>query len=357
MKKVLSIIMALSLMFALSACNIKDVTKMATVGNESVSKGIFNFYLYTEGKSMAVSAAQNAGVVLTEESDQKTWETVKIGEVSAADYAIDYAKQRVKEILVLKAVAVRDGLTLAEEDKAQMTARKNEIIDQFGGRYNYEQAFADGGFTLEDVEEIIELETYAQKAIVKYFGNGVTDGEIKVSDEAIKKVLQDEYIMAKHILISNSIPEVKEGEKAMTAEEADAAAKTKAEDLIKKIDGGANFDSLMKENTEDKNAETGELNGENGYFFTKGQMVLPFETEAFALEVGAVSKAPVKTDYGYHIIKRLESPTEGEEYEAAYNNVKAQKAEELLETEIEKWATELGFKFNEKAISNVKIVK
>jgi len=48
---------------------------------------------------------------------------------------------------------------------------------------------------------------------------------------------------------------------------------------------------------------SGKRGGDLGYF-GRGKMVKPFEVEAFKLSVGQLSE-PIKTEYGYHIIKRL----------------------------------------------------
>ena len=80
----------------------------------------------------------------------------------------------------------------------------------------------------------------------------------------------------------------------------DKTAKDKALELIKKLAGGADFAALAKENSEDPGSKD---NGGDLSFFKKGMMVPEFEKAAFALKTGEYTKEPVRTQFGYHIIK------------------------------------------------------
>ena len=71
--------------------------------------------------------------------------------------------------------------------------------------------------------------------------------------------------------------------------------------LIERINSGEKFGRLAKENSID--AGSAKRDGSLGYF-SRGMMVKPFEEIAFKLEIGQVSE-PVKTQFGYHIIKRF----------------------------------------------------
>jgi hypothetical protein len=70
-------------------------------------------------------------------------------------------------------------------------------------------------------------------------------------------------------------------------------------EIKKQLDAGADFATLAKQYSEDTG--TKDQGGELGWF-GRGQMVKEFEDAAFALQPGQVSD-PVKTQFGYHLIK------------------------------------------------------
>ncbi|HUT05467.1 MAG TPA: peptidylprolyl isomerase [Nitrosopumilaceae archaeon] len=71
--------------------------------------------------------------------------------------------------------------------------------------------------------------------------------------------------------------------------------------ILDRIKKGEKFGKLAKEISIDTGSA--KKDGSLGYF-TKGMMVKPFEETAFKLQIGEVSD-PVKSEFGYHIIKRL----------------------------------------------------
>jgi peptidyl-prolyl cis-trans isomerase D len=102
----------------------------------------------------------------------------------------------------------------------------------------------------------------------------------------IEQYSTPEQIRASHILLK-------------TDGKDDAAVKAKAEDLLKQLKGGADFATLAKKYSED---EASAKNGGDLDYFSRGRMVPEFDQAAFALTPGQLSD-PVKTSFGYHIIK------------------------------------------------------
>jgi peptidyl-prolyl cis-trans isomerase C len=74
-----------------------------------------------------------------------------------------------------------------------------------------------------------------------------------------------------------------------------------AKDILKQLQMGGNFSRMAAEKSL---CPSGKKGGDLGTF-GRGRMVREFETAAFTLQKGQLS-APVKTQFGWHIIKRLE---------------------------------------------------
>lgn len=123
-----------------------------------------------------------------------------------------------------------------------------------------------------------------------------------VNDQDLQKYYDDhrdefrvpDQVKVRHILIKTPLPEPgqKEDEKAV------AAARAKAEDVLKQVKAGGDFAKLAAKYSEDTTAQQG---GELGWI-GRGRTVPEFEKVAFALPKGQTSDL-VKSSYGFHIIQ------------------------------------------------------
>ncbi len=105
------------------------------------------------------------------------------------------------------------------------------------------------------------------------------------------------FVKARHILIETD----------GTGDEAKAAAKSKAQDLIRQLKRGADFAELAAVNSADQsNATNG---GDLGWFGENGSFVQPFKDAAFGHKGTGLIPEPVETSFGYHIIQIDEPKT------------------------------------------------
>ncbi len=115
--------------------------------------------------------------------------------------------------------------------------------------------------------------------LVKYIEKRVTEKALKAKYQMlVDKTKNQNEVHARHILVKTE---------------------KKAEELIKKLKKGADFAKLAKEHSK---GPSGEKGGDLG-FFRKEQMVAPFSKAAFAMKKNEVSKKPVQTQFGWHVIK------------------------------------------------------
>jgi len=141
-----------------------------------------------------------------------------------------------------------------------------------------------------------------------------------------------EQVKVSHILIKTPLP----GADGKVDEKGVAEAEHRAEDLLKQIRGGANFEELAKKYSEDPgSAKQGGSLGLIG----RGQTVPEFEKAAFSLPKGQISDL-VKSSYGFHIIRvddKQEAHTKSlDEVKSEIEPiVKRQKAQQLVQKKAE----------------------
>ncbi len=127
-------------------------------------------------------------------------------------------------------------------------------------------------------------------ALSKYLDERVSDDEKRSYFNANRNAFNDEKVKASHILI---------GTTELKTDAELEKAKQKIDEAKKEIDNGADFAEMAKKYSTCPSAENG---GDIGFFQRKGSIVEEFAEVAFSMPVGEISE-PVKTQFGYHIIK------------------------------------------------------
>lgn len=181
---------------------------------------------------------------------------------------------------ILTQEAEREGISA---DKEQIDFYINNLIARMGAT---EDEFASElemeGFTIEDIKE-----SYRKKIMIAELLDKKISSSITISDKEIK----DYYDKNKE--------EFSAGEGQIRASHILVETEEEANEILEGLDADE-FKEVAFEKSIDLSAKTNK--GELG-FFSKGQMVPEFENAAFSLKVGEIS-APVKSQFGYHIIKR-----------------------------------------------------
>ena len=168
----------------------------------------------------------------------------------------------------------KQNITVTEES---IQEEIDKIASQYGGQEAFEQALSSYGYSLDYIRTNIEKSLEVKKLLEPQIT--ITEDEMKTYFEENKDSFNvEEQVKASHILVDSE---------------------EKAKEVKSKLSAGEDFANLAKEySTDISNKEQGGSLG----FFSKGDMVKEFEDVAFSMEIGKISD-PVKTQFGYHIIK------------------------------------------------------
>lgn len=273
----------------------KNKNAALKVNGLPVSKGVFNYAVNSMAYNTAGYLLQTGFIT---DINQFDWD--KIEEESGLSYkemAKALAVNAVSSMYSVISEGEKHGVVLDEKDKTEakewLETQKANYGDEF------ETVLKSNGYDSE--ESLLEMYT-AQILANKIY----KDMESNMSDyitPQIEAQVSDDKVTVKHILIAFETEE-----DGTVSDKAKADAKKKAEMVLAKVKAGEDFDSLIKEYNEDPGSTS------DGYTFANdGTMVQSFADASFALEIGAVSDL-VETNYGYHIIKRMERAVTLEEY-------------------------------------------
>ncbi|MFC9600786.1 peptidylprolyl isomerase [Peribacillus butanolivorans] len=170
--------------------------------------------------------------------------------------------------------AEKEGIKIKDEE---IQKEIDTLVESYGDEKAFKEQLEASGSSMDALKKDIVVYLQTKKLIEPRIT--VTDDEISTYFEDNKDTFaQAEQVEASHILVDDE--------------------KT-AKKVAKEIAEGGDFAKLAAEYSTD--TQTAENGGSLGYF-GKGDMVKEFEDVAFDLDIGKVSN-PVKTDYGYHIIK------------------------------------------------------
>lgn len=175
------------------------------------------------------------------------------------------------------------------------------------GRKDHLDQDADVQLRLKRFEDRLIQEAYLNRAIK----GAETEDQLKARYQTfIKEKAEREEVHARHILVKT---------------EAEAKA------IIAELDKGADFADLANKDSIDTSAKSG---GDLGYF-GRDDMVKEFADAAFTLPAGQYTKTPVKTQFGWHVIKvedrRLKAPPS---FEEARQELSQQVARDIVEAKL-----------------------
>ncbi|GLV65628.1 foldase protein PrsA [Bacillus mycoides] len=223
--------------------------------------------------------------------------TSKVGNVTEKELSKElrqtYGKSTLSQMMLNKALLDKYEVS-DEEAKKQVDAAKEQMGDKF------DVALEQVGLKNEDeLKEKMKPEIALEKAIRAT----VTDKDVKDNHKPEMKV--------SHILVKDE--------------------KT-AKEVKEKINNGEDFTALAKQYSEDTGSKEqgGEIAG-----FAPGQTVKEFEEAAYKLDAGQVSE-PIKTSYGYHIIK-VTDKKELKPYDEVKDTIRKDLEQQRLQDATGKW--------------------
>ncbi|CAN5573072.1 hypothetical protein BH18ACT1_BH18ACT1_08230 [soil metagenome] len=263
MKRLIVSVMSLPLVVALGGCSTFRQDPAATVNDDEISDDVLQdelddvegseaYRTFLEAQLGRVSKGSGTGTVAT-------------------PFVSALLTERVYLTLIEQALDAED----ASVSEAQLAEARQQLEDEGG------EGLGDLPRDQRDAlaRRVALLQALQAEAVPAYFERNADDFDT---------------LCVSHVLVG-------------TEDRSVAEAEARAEELAERIDAGERFRRLARTESDDETAAA--QRGDLGCG-TRGRFVAPFEDAAFQLEVGEVS-APVRTEFGFHLIRLRERTASG----------------------------------------------
>ena len=258
-------------------------------------------------KKLGISICLISALVLTvtgcgkkaELDDNKTAVSLKGIKITATDYYNEIKKSNISKLVDMIDHQLFDEKYESNDEEDQAV---EEQINQLKQSYSDDTTFQSviqqyfGVNSEDELEDMLRLEYKRNVAVEDFVADNLTDKEIE--DYYDQNIIGD--IKASHILIT---PDVDSDATDEEKEKAENKAKKEAERIIKKLDEGEDFAKLAEEYSDD---EATAKNGGDLDYFNTDNMDENFMDAIKKLDNDEYTKEPVKTQYGYHIILKVD---------------------------------------------------
>ena len=281
----------------------KGSTVLFTVNGQDVTAEQYLFWLAQQ----ADTTYSCASMMQSDDSETSFWDT-KVDENSdktIADQVKAAAQNYAAMYSVVEAKGKEEGYSYTSEDKASYQEDLATAKEQLGGEDAYAKYLKSMCISNKGFEHLSSVSFIHSHMVDGMFQDGKENAP--TAEDLTQYAEDKDLLVAKHILLLTK--DMTTGEDLSDAEKAEK--KAKADDLLKQLQAitdptelESKFDELMKANSED----TGLESSPDGYVFSAGDMVEAFESATRSLEPGQLSGI-VESDYGYHIILRLDPAT------------------------------------------------
>lgn len=262
--------------------------------------------------------------------------SVDFNEDATYTYLISDVQTAVTYYACLRQLCEENGITVTDEQMAEYTTQLETLVNEtYGG--DLDLMLQSYGLS-EDAFEYINTNGYLYTNLADQLVGQPSDADLEqyVEDNGIFGV--------KHILLMTTTEDITddEGSVTQTADEYNAAQKALAEDLLARLQDPNAADTLFDELMTTYSEDSGLSSYPDGYTFTNADSLVDgFREATLELEPGEMSGI-VETDYGYHIMLRL--PVDASVYQEEWISAKA---DELVTAAMEEAEVSLASELNE----------